>query len=57
MGLPAVHHNRTAEEVLERVDSSPELQKQTGVSRYAVIRPADELNLSDFSFRGFLSLL
>lgn len=49
--IPAVHHDGPAEQVLEGVDPLPELQEQLGLLGDAVVRPAEELDLSDLPLR------
>lgn len=48
--VPAVNDNRSTEEVFEGIDSAAEFKEQARISGDTVIRPACELDVSDFSF-------
>lgn len=49
--LPAVDDDGAAEQVLEGVHPLAELQQQLGLVGHAVVRPADELDMSHHPLR------
>lgn len=49
-----MNDNGSAEEVFEGIDSAAEFKEQAGVRGDAVVRPAGELDVSDFSLRRLL---
>ena len=55
--LPAVHDDGAAEEVLESVDTAPQLQEQMWLPGDAVVRPAHELDVGNLSLWVLLPLL
>lgn len=45
-----MHNNWSTEEVFEGIDSAAEFKEQARVRGDSVVRPAGELDVSDFSF-------